>query len=60
MFPFAHPHLHEAKRQHWLDGVKDEEEHDFVRLSRRACGDESVFRKLAEYVEKNSHAFNAA
>lgn len=59
MFPFPQPHLYEAKRQQWLDDVKHNEAHEFVRLSRRACGDESVFRKLAEYVESNRHAYGA-
>jgi hypothetical protein len=61
MFPFSDPHLYEAKRQHWLgDGVKENEAHEFVRLSRMACGDESVFRKLAAYVEMHRDAFAAA
>lgn len=59
MFPFSDAHLHEDKRQHWLDGVKHDETHEFVRLSRRACGDESVFPKLADYVEKNQHSFDS-
>lgn len=59
MFPFAQPQLHVEKRQQWLDRVKRDEAHEFVRLSRRACGDESVFRKLAEYVERNRDAFSA-
>lgn len=60
MFPFTEPHLHETKRQQWLDGVKDNETHEFVILSRQACGDASVFAKLAEYVESNLSAFAAA
>jgi hypothetical protein len=60
MFPFADPHLHEAKRQLWLDEVKETESHEFVALSREACGDASVFAKLAEYVEQNRSAFPAA
>jgi hypothetical protein len=59
MFPFPEPHLYEAKRQQWLDGVKHDESHEFVRFSRKACGDESVFRKLAEYVERNRNAYGA-
>jgi hypothetical protein len=59
MFPFAQPHLHLAKRQQWLDTVRDDERHPFVLLSRQACGDESVFRKLAEYVERNRDAYDA-
>ena len=59
MFPFPQPHLHESRRQQWLDAVKNDETHEFVRLSRRACGDESVFRKLAEYVERHRSAYGA-
>lgn len=59
MFPFADPHLHAAKRQNWLDSVKHDEAHPFVRLSRRACGDESVFRKLATYVEAHRDAYGS-
>lgn len=60
MFPFADPHLHEKKRQLWLDGVKRNEAHEFVVLSRKACGDSSVFAKLADYVEENRDAFPTA
>lgn len=59
MFPFSEPHLHEAKRQKWLDEVKENEQHEFVRLSRIVCGDASVFAKLAQYVERNREAFYA-
>ena len=59
MFPFPQPHLHESRRQQWLDAVKNDETHEFVRLSRRACGDESVFRKLAEYVERHRSVYGA-
>jgi Domain of unknown function (DUF4375) len=60
LFPFSEPHLHEEKRQHWLDTVKENETHEFVVLSKRACGDESVFAKLAEYMERNRDAFAPA
>ncbi|MGQ0729212.1 DMP19 family protein [Acidovorax sp.] len=60
MFPFPEPHLHEAKRRTWLDSVKDDEAHPFVHLSRKACGDELVFQKLAEYVDRHRDAFGAA
>ncbi len=59
MFPFPEPHLQEAKRQQWLDTVIHDEAHPFMQLSRRACGDESVFQKLAEYVERNRDAYGA-
>jgi len=59
MFPFPHPHLHEAQRQHWIDSIKENEAHEFVLLSDKACGDEAVYKKLAEFVDRNRHAFGA-
>jgi hypothetical protein len=59
MFPFGQPHLHEAKRQQWVDGVRDDENHMFVKLSRKICGDQAVFLELAEYVGANSDAFKS-
>ncbi len=59
MFPFSQPHLHEAKRQQWLGTVRDDDSHLFVKLSRKVCGDESVFAKLAEYVDANKDAFKS-
>lgn len=60
MFPFPHPHLHEAQRQGWLVSIQDNEKHEFARLSYRACGDEAVWKKLAEFVDTNRDAFGAA
>lgn len=57
MFPFSEPHLHARKRLQWLENVRDDEKHEFVKLSRRMCGDETVFLKLAEYVEVNRDSF---
>ncbi|MFC0251677.1 DMP19 family protein [Massilia consociata] len=59
MFPFAHPHLHEAQRQQWIDSIKDNEAHEFVLLSNKACGDKVVYKKLAEFVERNRNSFEA-
>lgn len=59
MFPFPQPHLHEDKRQQWLENVRDDEGHLFVKLSRKVCGDEAVFAKLAEYVDSNQNAFQS-
>ena len=59
MFPFPHPHLHEAQRQQWIDSIKDNEAHAFVLLSNKACGDEVVYKKLAEFVDRNRDAFGA-
>jgi len=60
MFPFGQPHLHEAKRLSWLDEARGNEGHLFVKLSRKVCGDQAVFPKLAQYVEANREAFNLA
>lgn len=59
MFPFSEPHLHEAKRLQWLENVRDDESLEFVKLSRRICGDQVVLLKLAEYVEANRDAFQS-
>jgi hypothetical protein len=58
MFPFAQPHLFPVKRQHWMDSIKSDDTHEFARLSRIACGDETVFQHLANYVENNREAFS--
>jgi hypothetical protein len=60
MFPFSESHLHEFERQEWLEVVKGNERHEFWTLDRTAYGDEVVFAKLAEYVEKHLSAFAAA
>lgn len=60
MFPFPEPHMHAEKRVAWIETVHETEAHEFVQLSRQACGDESVFAKLAEYVEKNASTFAEA
>lgn len=58
MFPFDQPHRHEKARQLWLDTVKNNEDHEFVKLSLKICGDEAVWTKLAEYVAANHDAFH--
>lgn len=60
MFPFDQPHLHESKRQEWIDIVRDDENHTFMKLSRRICGDSTVFQKLSEYVGANRDDFKSA
>lgn len=57
MFPFAQPHLFQVKRQHWMDSIKNDDTHEFARLTCRACGDESVAQRLADYVFNNRDAF---
>jgi hypothetical protein len=59
MFQIDQAHQHEKKRQQWLDTVRNNEDHEFVKLSRKICGDESVWKKLAEYVAMHQDAFHA-
>jgi uncharacterized protein DUF4375 len=54
MFPFPDPHLQQVKRDRFLEGKASRE---FRLLSDRICGDQSVWDKLAVYVEKNRDAF---
>ena len=60
MFPFPYPHLYQAQPQAWLVSIQENEKHEFVRLSYRACGDNAVWEKLVEYVDRNHDAFGAA
>jgi hypothetical protein len=59
MFPFAEPHLHAAQREAWIDAIEHNEKHEFALLSNRACGDETVWQKLAEFVDSNRDSFGA-
>lgn len=60
MFPFGRPHLYEAKRQKWLDEIRDVEGHEFHVLSDRLVGNKSVFPKLMEYMEMHRKFFGVA
>jgi hypothetical protein len=60
MFPFSQPHLHESKRQQWLDHSKEDEGHEFHELSDRLIGNKSVFSKLKSYIESHWEFFRAA
>jgi hypothetical protein len=54
MFPFPDPHLHQKKRDRFLDRKASRA---FSVLSDRICGDESVWKNLALYVKNNRAAF---
>ena len=58
MFPFAEPQLFAPLREVWLERIRLERDHEFKRLSRRICGDESVWRKLADYVTAHRRDFS--
>jgi len=57
MFPFPEPHRHEAQRRMWIDSIPNKEDHEFVLLSNKACGDEVPYKKLQEFVDRNRDAF---
>lgn len=57
MFPFEEPHLFQELRELWLDKLRWLPGSEFARMSAQVAGDASVWRKLADYVERNSPAF---
>lgn len=59
MFPFAEPHLFEPLRQLWVEKMRADPHGEFAQLNGRLCGDESVWAKLADYVQRNRGAFAA-
>lgn len=60
LFPFVDAHLYEAKRQQWLDLVKEDEDHEFHVLSDRLIGNKSVFPKLEDYIERHWALFRSS
>lgn len=50
LFPFADPHLHQPKRERWLDQVREVESHEFNDLSDKLIGHKGVFPKVKEYM----------
>jgi hypothetical protein len=59
LFPFAEPELFAELRVLWLEKFRVDEAGAFAEFSRRIGGDESVWRHLDEYVERNRDAFTA-
>jgi hypothetical protein len=57
MFPFDEPHLFEELRQMWLEKLAADPQGEFALLSDRISGDDSVWARLAEYVQSNRAAF---
>lgn len=55
MFPFKNPHLHQHKRLKFMETL--EENSEFFEFGNEVCGDEKVWRDLAQYVEKNATSF---
>ena len=59
LIPFPSPHLHEEKRQLWLDQFRENEMSEFNRLSEALIGHAGVFPQLAEYAQLHWQAFAA-
>ncbi|RZJ08063.1 MAG: DUF4375 domain-containing protein [Acidovorax sp.] len=59
LFPFLDPHLHELKRQRWLDQIQEDENHEFNDLSDKLIGHKAVFPKLKEYMARHWEHFGA-
>ena len=59
LFPFEDPHLHQTKRERWLDRVREDESHEFNDLSGKLIGHKGVFPKLKEFMARNGEHFNA-
>jgi hypothetical protein len=55
MFPFPQPHLSLEKRRAFMDSL--EEHCEFFALGDRVCGNETIWRKLEQYVLDNASAF---
>jgi hypothetical protein len=60
MFGIPDPHLKRLERWDFLERIKGDETHEFSLLSRKICGDQQVWKKLAEYVATNHGAFKDA
>ena len=52
LFPFDEPHLNSGLRNDFLDSLP--EDHALFQLGDSACGDESVWLQLSEYVRQNA------
>lgn len=59
LFPFPDPHLHELKRQRWLDQIQEDESHEFNYISAKLIGHQVVFPKLKEYMARHWEHFVA-
>lgn len=59
LFPFADPHLYQAKRERWLNQVRENESHEFNDLSDKLVGHKGVFPKLKKFMTRNWELFEA-
>ena len=58
-FPFARPELHKERRNAFIDANFDGEADSVRGWGDALCGDEDVWRKLADYYEAHKAAFGS-
>lgn len=59
MFPFDAPHFFEDLRVLWLEKLCADPASEFLRLSDRVSGDDTVWQRLEDYVLQHAAAFRA-
>ena len=61
LFPFGSPHMHVKKRNEFLDSFLDEDDEPvnspFEPLTKKLCGNKSIWAKLKKYAAEHSTAF---
>jgi hypothetical protein len=61
LFPFSEPHKHRGRRdeflERFLDGGSHREDSPFEPYTDQLCGNERIWKHLAEYVATNRAAF---
>lgn len=57
-FPFKEPHLHVDLRRKYISDNYNPDNFEIAGWSDNLCGDNTVWEKLAEYIEKNERYFS--
>lgn len=60
LFPFDEPHCFEELRVLWLEKLRADPAQAFARLDARIGADDTVWTRLAAYVERHAAAFRDA
>jgi outer membrane protein assembly factor BamD (BamD/ComL family) len=56
-FPFENPHLHEAKRNKYIDDNYDEDTMSVRDWGNKLCGDKSIWEQLVKYYNEHKKDF---
>lgn len=59
-FDFCEPHLHEERRNRYIEERFDEETYEVLGWGDALCGDDEVWTKLEAYVARHSAAFRSS